>query len=150
MEHVFQRLLPTLMAGKTPVNTFVDHYLRVVTLYATQSSQISPINTLQTFTISHIIISHSHLLLPSTTMCFHRWPFIKRGYFGNSGIVLTVNTDGAALQRSLVYLSVRLVCLDARLPIKVFFALERKQTLPQSPFPSISLSFPLDLLVLQF
>jgi len=76
--------------------------------------------------------SHTLLLLPSTTMCFHSWPFIKRSYFGNSRIVWTVKVDGVALQRSTICLGV-LVCLDARLTIKVSYAIERKQTLPHTP-----------------
>jgi len=83
----------------------------------------------------HTIISDYLLLLPSTTTCFHRWPFIKRGNFGNSGIVWTVNGNGGVLQRSTICLDVKLICLDARLTIKVSFALERTLTLPQPPIP---------------
>jgi len=44
------------------------------------------------FKPSPFLTPSSHILspspsLPSTIMCFHRWPFIKTGYFGNSGIV---------------------------------------------------------------
>jgi len=42
------------------------------------------INTLPTFTISHILSSSLSPHLPSTTtMFFHPWPFIERGLFEN-------------------------------------------------------------------
>ena len=50
-----------------------------------------PINSLPNHTISHTILTHPLLLfllqpsppLPSTTMVFHRWPFIETCLFGN-------------------------------------------------------------------
>jgi len=50
-----------------------------------------PINSLPNHTISHTILSHPLILfvlqpshpLPSTTMVFHRWPFIETCLFGN-------------------------------------------------------------------
>lgn len=56
------------------LNTSFDHIYDLLH-YVSHSSKKFPINTLQSFTISHSIISQSLVLL-SSTMCFHRWPFI--------------------------------------------------------------------------
>ena len=67
----------------------------------------SPINNLHFLKNSHTLFSSS--LIPSTTMCFHRWPVIERGLFGNP---------------SGVSLGVRLVCLGVSLTIMVSCSLE--------------------------
>jgi len=74
-----------------------------------------------------------HLLLsplPSTTMCYHRWPFIERGLFGNpSRVIWSVNMEGVSL-------GMRLVCLDVSLTIMVSCSLE-------APVPALSpLAYP--------
>jgi len=75
-----------------------------------------PINMLQMFTISHTLFSSSHF--PSTTICFHRWPFIERGLFGNpSWVICSVNREGVSL-------GMRLVCLSVSLTIMVSCSLE--------------------------
>jgi len=102
--------------------------------YTLCNSFFRNINTLQSFTIYHSIISHSLVLL-SSTMCFHRWSFIQKGYSRMLGIVWTVNGDSATLQRSIIWQELRVVCLGVRLTIKVSFTLERKQILPQPSFP---------------
>ena len=56
--------------------------------------------------------------LPSTTMCFHRWPFINRGLFGNpSKVIWSVNREGISL-------GMRLVCLGVSSTIMVSCSLE--------------------------
>jgi len=88
------------------------------------------------FTIPYTIKSHSPPL-SSSFFCNNVYPSFL---FGNSGIVWTVNGDDNELERSLVCLGVMLIFLDARLTIKVFFALEKKHTLHKSPSPSPSIS----------
>ena len=119
---------------------FFDHNLLIVTLYALILHKFPFINTHKSFRISHSTISHSLILLCST-MCFHRLPFIRKGYSNILEIVWMIKDDGATLQIGTIFLGVRLICLDVRLTIKVSFALERKQTIPHHPFPSIFLSF---------
>ena len=56
--------------------------------------------------------------LPSTTMCFHHWPFIETCLFGNpSGVIWSVNREGVSL-------CLRLVCLGVSLTIMVSCSLE--------------------------
>ena len=70
----------------------------------------------QMFTISHALFSSSPL--PSTMMCFHRWPFIERGLFGNPlGVIWSVNMEGISL-------SMRLVCPGVSLTILVSCSLK--------------------------
>jgi len=72
----FSKGFTTFNGWSGSLNTFFDPHLWIVTLYAIHSSQISPLNTLKSFTISHIIISLSPPL-SCTTTCFHSWPFIQ-------------------------------------------------------------------------
>lgn len=111
----------------------------IVKTYLRHSPYKYPSN-LHHFSHHHLTLSYSPHL-PYTTMCFHRWHFIKRCYFGNSRIVWTGNGEDNALQRSTVCLSVRLVCLGARFTIMVSFTLKRKQTILMPP-PPLNLSLP--------
>jgi len=120
----------------TFLRPFMDHYA-----LCTHSSQIPSINIHQSFTISHFIILH-FLLLFSSTMCFHCWPFIRKGYSSILGIVWTIKGHGAALQ-------ICTICLGVWLDIKVSIVLERKQILPQAHSLTILFSFLLHLLVPQ-
>jgi hypothetical protein len=94
----------------------------------THSSQVLSINTPQSFTIFHSMISHSLILLSFynvfSTLAFH---------------TRTIKSDGAAPQICNITQGLKAVCLGARLTIRVSFSLERKQTLPQPPSPSIFL-----------
>jgi len=92
--------------------------------------------------ISQTIILHSLLLQFLLQQCVSIVGLsYKKNYFENSGIVWMVIGDGATVKRSAVCLRVRLVCLSVKLTIKISFALEWKQTLPQ-PLPPPSLSPP--------
>ena len=93
-------------------NTFFDRHWWPPTRFLTPS----PINMVYFLKKFHTFFFL--LFSSSTTMCFHRWPFIERGLFGNpSGVIWSVNRVGVSL-------NLRLVCLGVMLTIMVSCSLE--------------------------
>ena len=114
-ENVFQ----TFWAVVKCKNTFFDRHWWPPTRFLTPSP-INMVHFLKKFHTFFFLLFSS-----STTMCFHRWPFIERGLFGKaSGVIWSVNRVGVSL-------NLRLVCLGVMLTIMVSCSLE-------APVPPLS------------
>jgi hypothetical protein len=124
----FQRFLPALMAGKTPLNTFFEKHNGEL-----QYRQVSfPIITLQNLHSSPHL-SSMHNVFPSLAFHKKRLLWKLRDYRnGKRGRQHTAKKHSLS--------GVRLICLGARLTIKVSSALDKKHTLPP-PFPTLHFWF---------
>jgi len=100
-----------------------------------------PINTHLSFIISHFIISHS-LLLFSSTMCFHHWPFTHKCYSSVLVVVWMEKRHRATMQICTIYMGVRLSYLGVKLIIKVSFPYKGNKHYPSLILPPFFFSFP--------
>jgi len=80
-----KRFSNVLGGGQVEKRVFT-RFLTVIMASHTFFNPPSPINNLHLLKNSYTFFFL--LFLSSTTMCFHRWPFIERGIFGNpSGVI---------------------------------------------------------------
>jgi len=122
-KNVFQTFLDGGQVKKTCFYTFFNCNYGFPHVFFTPPSPINSLHFLKNSRTFFFLLFSS-----STMMCFHRWPFIERGLFGNPpGVIWSVNREGVSL-------GVRLVS-GVSLTIMVFCSLEAH--VPPSVSPSI-------------